>query len=192
MVRARQPQCRVTLHPFDADQDILQRFVHSVAHMKLSGNVRRRNHNAVRRFVFVDFGIEASVFFPHMVDPVFDVGWIVDLFKFFGHRSVPFRLVLDGTQKTAPVREIIRDERCCFNTRGTTRVCGLTAPSTLCNGSTRSTLSRIRFGGNAHKRPSPVFRQATHTTAFLPAALSVLNVRVLLLFTAFLHILHIL
>ena len=68
VVAAGQPQCLIALHPFVPDQDILQRAVHGVAHMELSGNIGGRHNNGKRLFVRIWIGVEAVVVHPHLID----------------------------------------------------------------------------------------------------------------------------
>ena len=58
MIRARQPQRIIPLHPAETDQDILQRFIERMAHVKLPRNVGRRDHDGVRRLLRVELCME--------------------------------------------------------------------------------------------------------------------------------------
>ena len=49
MVTARNPYCIEPLHAMIADQDILKRVVKRMPHVKLPGDIRRRDNHAVRR-----------------------------------------------------------------------------------------------------------------------------------------------
>ena len=45
MIRAGQPESRISLHAVVAHQRVLQGIVHCVAHVKLAGNIGRRHHD---------------------------------------------------------------------------------------------------------------------------------------------------
>ena len=68
VVAAGQPQRLIALHPFVADQDILQRAVHGMAHVELSGNIGGRHNDGKRLLVRIGIGVEAVVVHPHLID----------------------------------------------------------------------------------------------------------------------------
>ena len=70
MVRARQPQRAVALHPFPPDQYVLQCIVEGMPHVKLSGDVRRRYHYGERRLAVVRLRMEITLFRPFFIKPV--------------------------------------------------------------------------------------------------------------------------
>ena len=53
MVRSRQPERVIALHPFVTDENILQGIVQSVSHVQLSRNVGRRNHDGIGLCAFL-------------------------------------------------------------------------------------------------------------------------------------------
>ncbi len=71
VVGARNPQGAVALHSAPADQNILQRFVQRMPHMKLPGDVRRRDDNRIRFFLRIAFGVKIFSFQPETINPVF-------------------------------------------------------------------------------------------------------------------------
>ena len=71
MVRSRLPECLIPLHPLPADQNILQRIVQRMPHMKLARHIRRRHHNRERLLIGVHLCMEIAAFLPALVDPVF-------------------------------------------------------------------------------------------------------------------------
>ena len=68
VVAAGQPQGFVALHALIADQNVLQRAVHGVAHVELAGDVGRRHDDGKRLLVGVGIGAEAVVIHPQLVD----------------------------------------------------------------------------------------------------------------------------
>ncbi|MNI48335.1 hypothetical protein D3C73_1028940 [compost metagenome] len=64
MVRSRQPEGVVALHPLRADQDILKREVKRMTDVQHARYVRRRNHNAVRLRIRPHAGLEEFVLHP--------------------------------------------------------------------------------------------------------------------------------
>ena len=64
VVRARQPERAVALHALRADENVLQRFVKGVPHVKLAGDVRRGDHDRERLFRLVDLCVEELFFLP--------------------------------------------------------------------------------------------------------------------------------
>ena len=79
VVDARHPQRRIALHPLEADQHILQRGVHRVTHVKLTGHIGGRHDDRERLFVLVALGMEIPAVLPESVQPRLDVLGIVGL-----------------------------------------------------------------------------------------------------------------
>ena len=71
------PQGVVTLHAVITDQGIHDRVVETVTHMQLAGDVRRRNHDAVRNTIAA--GFEITLLFPRFVPAGFDGGGLKGL-----------------------------------------------------------------------------------------------------------------
>ena len=87
VVGTRQPERLIALHAAEADQDVLQRLVQRVAHVKLAGDVRGRDHDGVRFFIGIWLGVKIAAVQPKLVGAVLYLFWIVDFRKFF-HRTV--------------------------------------------------------------------------------------------------------
>ena len=76
------PQGGIALHPLPADQDILHRVVQGVAHMQLSGDVRRRHHDGKGLPVRIHLRAEISLFKPFLIQTVLDLGGHIGLGKY--------------------------------------------------------------------------------------------------------------
>ena len=86
MVCARQPQCWNALHPFGADQNILQCLIQCMPHMQLPRNIRRGNHNGIGLLVRLYLGRKATGVLPGLVELVLHGLKIIRLFgNCFGH-----------------------------------------------------------------------------------------------------------
>ena len=72
MVLSRKPEDIIPLHPFIADQDILQCIVQRMPHMKLPRYIGRRQHNAVRLFPLLRFIMKYTVFLPKVIPFLFN------------------------------------------------------------------------------------------------------------------------
>ena len=68
MINPRNPQCIVALHPLKANQGILQRCIHSVAHVQLTSNVWRRHYDGKGLLALVPDGMEIATVYPHLID----------------------------------------------------------------------------------------------------------------------------
>ena len=77
VVGSGHPERAITAHALEADDGILQSFIESVSHVKLTRNVRRRNHDGERLFVFVNFRSEIACVTPLAVEGLFDFTRIV-------------------------------------------------------------------------------------------------------------------
>ena len=85
MVYTGQPQGAVTLHPLEADQSILQRRIHSVTHVELTGNIGRRHDDGKGFGALFLTGTEISSLFPHLIDSVFNLLGFINLRQFSCH-----------------------------------------------------------------------------------------------------------
>ncbi len=81
VIGARQPQRAVALHPPPADQNILEGFVQRMAHVKLAGNIRRRDNNRIWLFRRFPLGMKVFSVEPELIYPVFHFLWIVGFGK---------------------------------------------------------------------------------------------------------------
>ena len=88
MIRAGQPEGIVPFHSAPADQDILQRIVKRVSHVKLSGDVGRRDHDGIRFLVRLAFGVEVFAVQPVFVNAVLYILGVILFCKIFSHSSV--------------------------------------------------------------------------------------------------------
>src|SRR5690606_9654165 len=85
VVGARNPERRIALHASAANHEIFQGDEHGMAHMQLTGHVRRGNgDDKWFGIVGAGFGAEPAVFFPPMVKPFFSYLKVVS-FRHFGH-----------------------------------------------------------------------------------------------------------
>ena len=82
VVRARLPECFISLHSLVADQDILHRIVERMSHMQLSGDIRRRHDDSERFLIPIDFGMEIIVLHPVIVNTILYLLRIVCLTHF--------------------------------------------------------------------------------------------------------------
>ncbi len=77
VVHARLPECAMALHTMKTRQRIHDRVLEGVTHVQRSGHVRRRNDNAIG--FTVALGLEVALFFPVLVQTLFDVLRLVGL-----------------------------------------------------------------------------------------------------------------
>ncbi len=84
VIRARQPQRVVALHPFETGQDILHGLVQGMAHVQLACDVWRGNHDGKGFSVVIHFRVEIFLVKPFFVEPVFQALGVVGLCQFFG------------------------------------------------------------------------------------------------------------
>ena len=87
VVGAGQPEGGVALHAVVADQRILKRGIHGVAHVQLPRHVGRRHHDGKGLLALVDLRGESAAFFPLLVGFRFNRLGIVGFFhsEFFRH-----------------------------------------------------------------------------------------------------------
>ena len=83
MVGARHPQGGIALHPLGADEHILHGVIQRMAHVELTGHVRRGHDDGVRLLVGVRFRVEVAAVLPELVDTVFHLAGIVLFCEFF-------------------------------------------------------------------------------------------------------------
>ena len=77
VVGAGHPEDVVTLHPPPADQDVLQRVIERVAQVKCTGDVGRRDHDAIGRPVAGGIGVEIALLDPELIEAVLGVLGVV-------------------------------------------------------------------------------------------------------------------
>ena len=87
VVGAGHPEDVVALHPPPADQDVLQRVIERVAQVEGTGDVRRRDHDAVGRPGAGRIGVEIALFDPELVKAVLGVLGVVLLGEVDGLHS---------------------------------------------------------------------------------------------------------
>ena len=85
VVRPRHPQRLISLHPLETDQDILKRVVERMPHMKLAGDIRRRNNDRIWIFLLIYLRMKVSFIHPHFVQAVFNRLRVVGFLQFFTH-----------------------------------------------------------------------------------------------------------
>ena len=90
MIRTGQPQGLVALHTLKADQNILQRGVHGMAHVQLACHIGRRHDNGEGLLIGIHFCLKAVVIHPHFVDSRFHIARIVHFRQFFTHMIYSF------------------------------------------------------------------------------------------------------
>ena len=79
------PQRVESGHSFIANEDILQSFVESVPHMKLTGYVGGRNHDAERLSFVVHICVKVLLFLPDFIPFFLDLFGIINRFQFSCH-----------------------------------------------------------------------------------------------------------
>ena len=63
-----EPERDIAAHPLVADENVLQRLVQRVPHVKLPRNVRGRDYDGVGGFGFIDFRCEVTFFTPVFIN----------------------------------------------------------------------------------------------------------------------------
>ncbi len=81
----RQPQSRIALHSAPTNERILQRFIHGMAKVQLTRDVRGRNDDGVRLLFGIYLGMKVFALHPEVIDPVFNFFRLVSLSKLFRH-----------------------------------------------------------------------------------------------------------
>ena len=96
MVGAGQPEGRVALHAVIAGQAVLKHAVHRMAHVQLTGDVRRRHDDGKGLLALHAMRHERAVLLPLLVQLSFDGLRVIHLVHLCGfvlfHNSIPFRL----------------------------------------------------------------------------------------------------
>ena len=85
MVHTGQPQRIIALHTLKTNQGILQRSVHCVTHMELTGNVGGRHNNRERLGISGLVGLKMTVLLPHLIDFIFYLLRFINLGQFSLH-----------------------------------------------------------------------------------------------------------
>ena len=85
VVRSGLPEGVVALHALPADQDILHGIVQGVAHVKLTCDIRRRDHDREGRLAVIHLGVEVLLFLPVFIDPVLNSLRIISLGEHLSH-----------------------------------------------------------------------------------------------------------
>ena len=80
VVGAGQPQGGVALHAVVTNGRVLQKTVHSMAHVQLAGNIGRRHHDGKGLLALHTVRHERAAFLPHFVEFILDLLRIVHLF----------------------------------------------------------------------------------------------------------------
>ena len=85
VVSSRLPECFISLHSLETDQDILHGLIKCMSHMKLAGYVRRRHNDGKWFFIWIYFCVEVSVVHPFLIETFFQPFRVISLCKFFAH-----------------------------------------------------------------------------------------------------------
>ena len=85
VIRPGLPQRIITLHPLEADQDVLHGIVERMAHVKLTGDIRRRNHDGKRFSGVIHLRMEIFLLFPVFINSLFNPPGIVCFGQFLAH-----------------------------------------------------------------------------------------------------------
>ena len=90
MVGTRHPACVLALHTRTTDEDVLNRVVQHVTHVKHACDIRRRNHDGVR-FTFIRCRMKIVLFHPVLVPFLF--GRLRTIFaRKFHNRKLKFNI----------------------------------------------------------------------------------------------------
>ena len=92
VVCARKPQGIVSCHSVIADKNILKRIIKCVTHMKLTGNIRRRNNYCISFFAFFSFSVKILLITPKLIGTVLNFAWIVLFCKFLCHNVLLYNI----------------------------------------------------------------------------------------------------
>ena len=77
VVSPGKPERTISLHPFEAGEDILHGLVHRMPHVQLPCDVGRRHHDGKRHLRGIDLRAEAALVRPLAIDPLFKILGIV-------------------------------------------------------------------------------------------------------------------
>lgn len=83
LIRTKRMQGYAALYPLGADEHILHGVIQRMAHVELTGHVRRGHDDGVRLLVGVRFRVEVAAVLPELVDTVFHLAGIVLFCEFF-------------------------------------------------------------------------------------------------------------
>ena len=108
MVCPRQPKRNVSLHPTPPDQDILQRFIHRMPHMKLPGNIWRGGSRWYKVFSPDPLCVKISAGKPKIVNSVLHFTRFICLCQFMVHTD--FLHIRHKKSPDVSVLRYIRDE----------------------------------------------------------------------------------
>ncbi len=87
VIGSRLPQSLVPLHAAETNNDVLHRLIECMAHVKLTGDIWRRNDNGKRLLAVVNNRMEVLLVFPVFIDAVLDSLRIVGFGEFLAHRG---------------------------------------------------------------------------------------------------------
>ena len=76
MIGTGQPQGGIALHALAADNGINQRVVQCVAHMQLTGHIRRRQHDGIGLGLRIRIRSEVALFYPALIEVLFYGLWL--------------------------------------------------------------------------------------------------------------------
>ena len=85
MVGSRKPKCFITLHSLKTNENVLQRIVKGMSHVKLSRDVWWRNYDRIRFLILIYFRMKILLADPFGIKTVFNVFWIIIFFQFYSH-----------------------------------------------------------------------------------------------------------
>ena len=85
MVSSRKPKSFITLHSLKTNENVLQRIVKGMSHVKLSRDVWWRNYDRIRFLIRIYFRMKILLADPFGIKTVFNVFWIIIFFQFFSH-----------------------------------------------------------------------------------------------------------
>ena len=109
MVGSGHPKSFVALHTLHSDEHVLNGFVKGVSHMKLTGDVGRRNNDCKRFFIGIYLGVEVTAVQPELVDSALHLRGVIGFVKFSAHLKFPLFInyfFLFRTNKKARPKEI--------------------------------------------------------------------------------------
>ena len=90
VIRSGKPKRLVTLHTLHTNENVLNGFIHGVTHMKLAGDVWRRNYYGEGLFIGVYLCVEVSAVKPKLINAAFHLRRVVGFIEFFAHNSASF------------------------------------------------------------------------------------------------------
>ena len=90
VVGAGHPKGIVALHSLPADKDILESVIKSVTHVKLAGDIRRRDNDRVGLFALLGLCVEVFALEPKIINTIFDILRVILLCKLLCHKNQSF------------------------------------------------------------------------------------------------------